>query len=383
MLRALCAGFALSTVAAVAGAALGPVPPILSPAAELGRLAFRDQKLSASGNMSCASCHSPSHAFGPPNTLAVQSGGVNGDQAGTRSVPSLLYIRSTPAFHFDAEGAPTGGFNRDGRADSLASQAAGPLLSPLEMANPSKEFVVERLRSAPYAAAFREAFGSAIFKDAEVAFLALGVALEAYQLQSKEFAPFSSKYDDTLAGRAQLTAAEARGLALFNDEEKGNCAACHPSAPGPKGEPPLFTDFTYDNAGVPRNPKIPATKNPATYDLGLCGPDRRDLATAKDLCGAFKAPSLRNVALRPVFFHNGRFAQLEEAVAFYARRDTHPDEWFGARKFDDLPASLANNVNTREVPYDRKPGEAARLSPAEIADIVAFLKTLTDDPRPR
>jgi cytochrome c peroxidase len=383
MLRAAMAGLALWLAAVMAAGALEPVPPILSPAAELGRLAFRDPRLSASGTMSCASCHSPLHAFGPPNALAVQSGGAKSDQAGTRSVPGLLYLRFTPAFHFDADGAPTGGFNRDGRADSLASQAAGPLLSPREMANPSKEFVLGRLKAAPYAAAFREAFGPAIFKDADIAFLALGVALEAYQREAKEFAPFSSKYDDALAGRAQLTPTEARGLALFNDKEKGNCAACHPSAPGPKGEPPLFTDFTYDNAGVPRNPNIPATKNPATYDLGLCGPDRRDLSSRTDLCGAFKVPSLRNVAMRPVFFHNGRFTKLEEAVAFYARRDTHPEEWFGGRKFDDLPASLAQNVNTGEAPYDRKPGEPARLSAAEIADIVAFLKTLTDDPRPR
>jgi cytochrome c peroxidase len=383
MARALWVGLIGGLAVTLAGAALRPVPPILSPAAEVGRLAFRDPLLSASSTMSCASCHSPSHAFGPPNALAVQSGGAKSDQAGTRAVPSLLYLKSTPAFHFDADGAPTGGFDRDGRADSLAAQAAGPLLSPLEMANPSKEFVAERLKTAPYAAAFREAFGPAVFKGADVTFLALGVALEAYQRESKEFAPFSSKYDDTIAGRAQLTPAEARGLALFNDKEKGNCAACHPSAPGPKGEPPLFTDFTYDNAGVPRNAKIPATKDPAAYDLGLCGPDRADLASRKELCGAFKVPSLRNVAMRPVFFHNGRFTKLEEAVAFYARRDTHPGEWFPGRKFDDLPASLANNVNTGEVPYDRKPGEPPRLSAADIADIVAFLRTLTDDPRPR
>lgn len=382
MLRAFGAVLAVPATIMIAGAALGPVPPPLSPTAHAGKLAFNDTGLSGSGKLSCATCHDPDHAFAPPNALAVQRGGAQDDTFGTRAVPSLTYARFTPKFHFDAKGTPVGGFDRDGRADTLAAQAAGPLLSPREMANPSVNAVAAHLRQASYAAEFRDAFGAQVFADDTRAFAALGVALEAFQRESQDFAPFSSKYDDYLAGKTNLTGAEARGLALFNNKEKGNCAACHPSSAA-SGVPPLFTDFSYDNAGVPRNRELPSTANISAFDLGLCGPDRVDLAGRKDLCGQFKVPSLRNVATRHAFFHNGRFHALQEAVRFYATRDTNPKAWYPARKFDDLPADLTKTVNLAEVPYDRKPGQAPRLSEAEVEDIVAFLRTLTDDARPR
>ena len=200
-----------------------------------------------------------------------------------------------------------------------------------------------------------------------------------------EFAPFTSKYDAFLAGRAQLSAQELRGLALFNDPTRGNCAGCHPSARGRNGEPPLFTDFTYDNLGVPRNADIPANADPTYYDLGLCGPFRTDLpADRLDLCGAFKVPTLRNVALTAPYFHNGRFATLREALEFYVQRDTSPEKFYpldaGGQvlKFNDLPDEFKNNVNTSEVPYDRRPGDVPALDGADIDDVIAFLSTLTD-----
>ena len=122
--------------------------------------------------------------------------------------------------------------------------------------------------------------------------------------------------------------------------------------------------------------------------MGLCGPDRTDLADRQDLCGAFKVPSLRNVATRKVFFHNGRFKTLRDALRFYVRRDTNPEEFYPitadgiVQKFDDLPPALHGNVNTAEVPYDRKPGEAPRLTEAELEDLEAFLNTLTDGYQP-
>ena len=173
-------------------------------------------------------------------------------------------------------------------------------------------------------------------------------------------------------------------IALFNRADKGNCAACHPSGRGADHSPPMFTDFTYDNLGVPRNAEIPATVDPNYRDMGLCGPDRTDLADRQDLCGAFKVPSLRNVATRKVFFHNGRFKTLRDALRFYVRRDTNPEEFYPVaadgtvQKFDDLPAALHANVNVEEVPYDRKPGEAPRLTEAELDDLESFLNTLTD-----
>ena len=148
--------------------------------------------------------------------------------------------------------------------------------------------------------------------------------------------------------------------------------------------PPLFTDNTYDALGVPRNPDIRANADPDRYDLGLCGPTRVDLADRNDLCGAFRVPSLRNVAKTAPYFHNGAIKTLADAVRFYVRRDTNPEEWYPTdtngvvQKFNDLPPAYRKNVNTTEVPYNRKPGDNPALTEAEIADVVAFLNTLTD-----
>jgi cytochrome c peroxidase len=128
---------------------------------------------------------------------------------------------------------------------------------------------------------------------------------------------------------------------------------------------------------------LPANADRAYYDLGLCGPARKDLADRRDLCGAFKVPTLRNISRTAPYFHNGQIADLRDVVEFYVTRDTAPQDWYPAgaghvRKFDDLPAGLEANVNTSEVPYDRKPGGVPALTPAETDDVVAFLKTLDD-----
>jgi cytochrome c peroxidase len=186
-----------------------------------------------------------------------------------------------------------------------------------------------------------------------------------------------------LRGRAQLSESEARGLAIFNDPAKGNCASCHLSAPTPDGALPLFTDFGLIAIGVPRNRALPANADPTFFDLGLCGPLRIDLRDHAEYCGRFRTPGLRNAALRRSFFHNGAQHTLQDVLRFYARRDTHPQEFYpratdgSIGKFDDLPARYHGNVNV-EPPFDRKPGDAAVLSDDEIADIIAFLNTLTD-----
>jgi cytochrome c peroxidase len=351
--------------------------------ATLGRKIFLDPSLSASGRMSCATCHDPAHAHAQTNAAAVQSGGANLDVPGFRSVPSLRYLSSS-AFFFDKEGAPTAGFNRDGRAASLLGQAERPFLAAHEMANGDAAAVVAKLRVATYAEDFRTLFGTDVFDDVDGAFLRARFAVEAFEKSAAELHPFDSKYDYFLRGKLMLAPAELRGFALFNRPDKGNCAGCHPSVRGSDGSPPLFTDYTYDNLGLPRNADIPANADAAYFDLGLCGPDRVDLVTRTDLCGAFKVPTLRNVATRQVFFHNGLFRTLRDAVRFYVRRDTHPDEFYPrdangvVRKFDDLPLAMHRNVNTEEVPYDRRPGQAPRLDDAEIDDLIAFIDTLTD-----
>ena len=185
-----------------------------------------------------------------------------------------------------------------------------------------------------------------------------------------------------MLGQAKLAPQEERGFALFNDPDKGNCAHCHKSVMRSDG-PPLFTDYGFVAIGVPRNPAIPANADAGYFDLGLCGPARTDLAGHPEYCGMFKAPSLRNVALRLSFYHNGIYHSLEQTVAFYAERDTNPEKYYPrnsdgtVNKFDDLPAEYHANINA-EPPFGRKLGDQPALSKQEIGDIVAFLQTLTD-----
>ena len=361
-----------------------PSPPVLSDAAKLGEQIFADTSLSASGKMACATCHDPAFAHSQSNSLPVQSGGVNLDVPGFRAVPSLNYLEKTPSFYFASDGTPTGGFDRDGRTNTLTDQAERPFLAAHEMANGTAADVVANLQNATYAAEFQRVFGSDVFSNSATAFLRMRQALERYEREDADFHPYNSKYDAFLAGKATLTDAETRGFALFQNPLKGNCSGCHPSSRGSDGSAPLFTDFTYDNLGLPRNAAIAANADATYRDLGLCGPERTDLANRRDLCGAFKVPTLRNVATRKVIFHNGAFASLKEAITFYVQRDTNPDKWYppaatgGSDKFNDLPPDLAGNVNTVEVPYDRKAGEAPALSDSEVDDVITFLQTLTD-----
>lgn len=352
----------------------------------LGRALFFDTSLSASGRTACASCHDPRFAFGPPNGLSVQLAGRDGLTPGLRAAPSLRYLQTLPPFsehHFDNDGddsidaGPTGGHTWDGRAGSAHAQARLPLLSPAEMANASAAEVAARLRRSPLATRLREVFGADVLADDERAFGALRMALEVFQQSPRDFYPYSSRYDEVLRGHATLSAAEARGLALFNDPAKGNCAACHPSEVRADGGFPLFTDFGLIALGVPRHRALPAGTDPAFHDLGLCGPVRTDLRDHAGYCGRFRTPTLRNVALKRSFFHNGVFHTLDEVLRFYARRDTHPQEFYPARKFDDLPAAFHDNVDV-EPPFGRQPGDPPALDDGEIAAIIAFLQTLTD-----
>jgi cytochrome c peroxidase len=358
------------------------------------RRMFVDPSLSASGKMSCASCHSPLHAFGPPNSLSVQLGGKDLLQSGIRAVPSLKYLQATPQFtdhFFDSDHAaddsvdngPTGGLTWDGRVDRGRGQARIPLLSAFEMANRDPAEFAARLRCTPYAGEFRPIFGDTVLADPEKTFEAALEALEVYQQSSAEFYPYSSKYDSYLAGKAELTAQERRGLSLFEDPAKGNCARCHVSARGKDGTPPQFTDYGLVAIGAPRNAAIPANQDPSFFDLGLCGPLRGDLRDRAEYCGRFKTPSLRNVATRRVFLHNGSFHTLRQVMEFYVQRDTNPEKWYprdangNARKFDDLPAAYRVNVDV-EPPFGGHPGDRPALSDDEIDDVVAFMRTLTD-----
>jgi cytochrome c peroxidase len=364
--------------------------------AALGRQIFFDPSLSASGKMACATCHDPAHAYGPPNGLAVQLGGPGMDRQGERAVPSLRYVLNrTPVWHKEfipnvverireGDEPPKGGFGWDGRFKTLREQAEFPLLSPNEMANASAEDVAAKLRRASYAGDFRRVFGDGIFESAADAYASALAALQRFELYDVSFHPYSSKYDDYLDGKTQLSEQERRGLALFDDPKRGNCASCHLDRKGANGSHPLFTDYEFEALGVPRNPEIRANGAKDYFDMGLCGPIRLDQAAERAYCGLFKTPSLRNVATRAVFFHNGRFHTLKDALRFYVQRDTDPKAWYGrdaagqVAKFDDLPEALRGNVDVVDEPLTRKEGGEPAWSEAEIEDVAAFLETLTD-----
>lgn len=402
-----------------------PKPQVpLSRLAELGKILFYDPALSASGQQSCDSCHRSSNHFAPDNSFAVQFGGPQGNIPGSRVAPSLTYLNEAPGFSIgpdnDDDGdadrmntgrrsgpvatvrptvaksatdsaanatamVPRGGFFWDGRADSLPAQALGPLMNPVEMANENPETLAAKIRALPYAKQFTTVVDPHILDDSRRLPSYAVFAIARYEMEDPAFHPFDSKYDAYLSGKVQLSSAEQRGLKLFEDPNKGNCAACHPSHKTPAGLPPLFTDFQYEALGVPRNNVLIANADPTNFDLGICGPARRDrFSQQPQNCGLFKTPSLRNVATRHVFFHNGIYHNLEDVLRFYVQRDTNPEKFYprnadgSVHKFDDLPPQYLANVDTLDAPFNRKPGDQPALDEKEIKDVIAFLQTLTD-----
>jgi cytochrome c peroxidase len=382
----------------------------LSVQAQVGQQLFFDTNLSASKQMSCATCHDPNNHYAQPttNTRAVQLGGSSLTTPGFRAVPTLTYKALTPPYNDNAanpdgvsSNSPGGGFTWDGRADTQAQQVSIPLLSSFEMDNPSQAAVVAVVQNASYAALFQQAYGANVFSDTTTAFTDVGLALQAYQQEDPTFNAFTSKYDywSTLAlsnGQpVNLTAAEVRGYAVFN--YTGNCFACHYNGPMVGGGGALFTDFTYENPGAPRNPAIPANNAkfplPTYYDLGLCtavNPDPvnpyiipHKLPYSASLCGSFKTPTLRNSATRNVFFHNGVFTSLAQVIDFYNTRDTNPGQWYPTANgvvqlFNDLPTAYQQYVDTMDIPFGLSPGDTPFMTAQNEADLLCFIETLTD-----
>ncbi len=306
-----------------------------------------------------------------------------------RKPPSAAYATLSLIFHYDEEeGLSIGGNFWDGRAtgenlgNPAADQALGPFLNPVEQNNPSKQSVCKQVAASKYAYLYFDAFGESIsctrVEEVDKIYDRIGLAIAAYE-GSNEVNQFSSKYDYYLAGTVDLTVQELLGLGLFNG--KAMCSACHPS----EGETPLFTDFTFDNLGVPKNPQNPfydmdkvylddgSPINPlgaAWIDYGLGG----FLATrsewshlAAENMGKHKVPTLRNVGksngknFPKAYMHNGVFKSLKKVVYFYNTRDV--EDW--------PPPEVADNVNTDEL------GDLG-LSAEEEDAIVAFMDTLSD-----
>jgi cytochrome c peroxidase len=368
----------------------------LSAVAQVGQKMFFDKSLSGSGKLACSSCHDPDHAYAPANDLAVQVGGKSLQQFGTRAVPSLRYKEYMPPYADlldNPDGisppGPGGGFTQDGRAATIAEQAKIPLLSANEMANKDSAEVVAKIGKSAYAELFRQAFGAGIFADPNAAFQKAGEALQAFQMEDYSFHPYSSKYDLYAGNKigGNLTEAERRGFAVFSNPNKGNCFACHYSGAGLNGSVAMFTDYSYEAIGVPRNSAISANRNPKHYDLGICDRPDHPAAASQRFCGMFKTPTLRNVATRKVFFHNGQIKSLREALEFYNTRDTSPERWYPqvkgvVQKFDDLPPQFRANLD-KQGPLDgRAAGSSPPMSTQDIDDLIAFLNTLTDDYTP-
>ncbi len=363
----------------------------LTPLEQLGKNLFFDKNLSTPPGQSCAVCHAPETGFtGPDSAInagqAIYPGAVH-TRAGNRKPPTAAYGGDSPVLYFDEEEELwIGGMFWDGRAtgwtlgDPLAEQALGPFLNNLEQNMPGAKQVVLKVSKSSYAALFEQVWGpgSLSYKskaDVAAAYEKIGRSIAAYE-RSAEVNPFTSKYDYYLKGQVELTAQELRGLQLF--EGKAMCSACHLSQPGEHGEPPLFTDFTYDNLGIPKNPLNPFYHSPPStnpdkanwVDPGLAG----FLASAgypeevwMPELGKHKVPTLRNVDKRPhpgfvkSYGHNGFFKSLEEITHFYNTRDVAP--W--------PPPEVPDNVNSDEL------GDLG-LTAEEEADLVAFMKTLTD-----
>lgn len=339
---------------------------------------FAEKSLSASGQLSCASCHTDETAHSTAPGVSLPVGGALMNQQVFRSSPSLMYKSTTPIFSFNNAGEAVGGFDWDGRVNTLADQSAGPLLASAEMANVNINVLASKVRALSYFKDFANVFNVPPNATDQQIYDILRTAFETYQRQDPDYLLFNSKFDRFLDGTLTLSASEERGRQLFNNPTKGNCASCHSSQIGPGQRRPLFTNFRYAALGVPRNNTSTANQNPAFFDMGLCGPVRTDLASRTDLCGQFKIPTLRNIAITAPYFHNSAIDTLTNAVRFYATRDSNPALWYPTVngvvvKFNDLPANLRGNVPINRAPFN------SNLSAQEIDDIVAFLLTLTDD----
>ncbi len=332
-----------------------PANITLNPAQLLGKKLFFDTNLSNPPGQSCATCHMPDQGFTDPEQLPASRGAVK-TLFGHRNTPTVAYAAFTPYFHFDSvEENYVGGLFWDGRSATLSEQAMNPLLSHHEMNCDCKQTVVERVRKSDYKDLFLQVFGTNAFADTGKAFENIAEAIEEFE-ETAEVNPFTSKFDYYLKGEAQLTAPELRGLKLFNDTAKGNCAACHPSTPDPFTGAALFTDFTYDNLGVPANPELIKIDKGYKPDLGL-----GDIVKQKSENGKFKVPTLRNISITAPYFHNGVFKTLEEVMDFYSNRD----------KGTFAKPEISENVNTEELGN-------LNLTKQETDDIIAFMRTLTD-----
>ena len=399
----------------------------LSPMEALGKSIFFDTNLSANGNQACVSCHDPDAGFTSPFAEFNAAGGVvEGSVAGrfgNRKPPSAAYASFSPVLHHildDGDVTIVGGAFLDGRATGsklgtpTADQAQGPFLNPMEMGLPHAACVVAKVLDpadpAQYAVKLADVWGEDVaveipaaitdrcgdpdakitIADADLearindAFDKIALSVAAFET-SAEVNPFSSRFDAWVAGTGTLSDQELKGFDLFKAEDKGNCAACHVLTPTGRSSHAIFTDWTFDNLGVPRNRDNPQG---ADYvDPGLGGYLKADpvyAGLAEGVMGAQQVPTLRNLDKRvspdapKAYMHNGYFKTIEGVVRFYNTRDVLP------RCADPLASeaeALAQNcwpVPEIEATMNKDELGDLKLTAAEEADLVAFLRTLDD-----
>jgi len=370
--------------------------PELTPIEKLGEFLYFDENLSQPGGQSCASCHDPAVGFDDPDDGLPVSEGVLPDRFGGRNSPSAAYAMYAPIRYFDeVEGLWIGGQFWDSRAtgevlgDPLADQARGPFLNPVEMNNKTKERVIKDVANSDYAGLFEEVWGPGNLEDVETAYDNVALSIAAFE-RTILFAKFNSKYDAYLESCLKRNSdpddcaigkgpkAKKAGKIFSNQEWNGfqlfmgdaMCVACHvadwttadgnvqvPDWAPADMVPPLFTDFTYDNLGVPKNTEYPLDPN-APVDLGL-GPNVLDGSEN----GKFKVMTLRNIGLTKPYAHNGFFKTLLEITHFYNTRDVEAEGWAVPEYPDTVNKDELGNLG---------------LSPQDEADLVAFMMTLSD-----
>lgn len=359
----------LATSLSLSQISLAAEPVSLSPPQQLGKKLFFEARLSNPVGQACAGCHSPKVAFSDPRSEEPVSEGARQGLFTNRNAPSIMYLAVVPDLHLDKkEGIYHGGLFHDGRAATLEEQIEGPSFAPNEMAIKDKAELVEKLHRLDYLPTFKKIYGDKALATTALGYQQFTDVISAYE-RSAELNPFTSKYDYYLMGKARLSKQERRGLTVFEDEKKGNCAACHPSSPQDDGTRPLFTDFSYDNLGTPPNPA-----NPFLQMEGKFNPQGRhfvDIGLGRTVSkqsenGKFRVPTLRNIEVTPPYMHNGVFKTLKEVVDFYNTRDTDP-KWG--------KSEVTENVNKEEL------GDL-KLTEQEVDDLLVFMKTLTDGYQP-
>jgi cytochrome c peroxidase len=264
---------------------LPPVPiPADNPPSEdtiaLGRRLYYDPQLSVDGTISCASCHAPQFAFSDEHQVSI---GV-GKKTGTRHSPTVINSAYN-ALQF-----------WDGRAPSLEEQAKGPMANPVEMAH-SLDGVAKRVQADPkYVELFKKAWGT---DQINIDLVAKSIASFERTVLAGD-SPFDRFYygHDTKA----LSPAAQRGLKLFTNPKKANCEVCHTIGKTSA----LFTDNKFHNLG------IGADTRGNLNDVGRFSQTKKD----EDM-GAFKTPTLRNLAHRAPFMHDGSFPTVKDALAHY------------------------------------------------------------------